>query len=90
MRKSKRAVPSEPEQAAGNGLLDRRLFLTGSDAFEMWPVMADAGPGLRDSRLRLADVKQMFLQMTADIAVTAGAWAPPDLLASAGVADARH
>ena len=29
MRKNKRPVPSEPEQAAGNGLLDRRLFLTG-------------------------------------------------------------
>jgi hypothetical protein len=26
----------------------------------------------------------------ADIAVTAGAWAPPDLPASAGVAHARH
>jgi sulfane dehydrogenase subunit SoxC len=32
MRKNKLMVPSEPEQAAGNGLLDRRLFLTGSAA----------------------------------------------------------
>jgi hypothetical protein len=32
MRKNKRPVPSEPEQAAGNGLLDRRLFLTGGAA----------------------------------------------------------
>src|SRR6202142_1433082 len=32
MRKDKRPTPSEPEQAAGNGLLDRRLFLTGGAA----------------------------------------------------------
>jgi sulfane dehydrogenase subunit SoxC len=32
MRKIRRPVPSEPEQAAGNGLLDRRLFLTGGVA----------------------------------------------------------
>jgi hypothetical protein len=32
MRKNRRPVPSEPEQAAGNGLLDRRLFLTGGAA----------------------------------------------------------
>ena len=32
MRKNKRPMPSEPEQAAGNGLLDRRLFLTGGAA----------------------------------------------------------
>src|SRR5258707_9216353 len=32
MRKNKLMAPSEPEQAAGNGLLDRRLFLTGSAA----------------------------------------------------------
>src|SRR6202020_1328221 len=32
MRKNKRPVPSEPEQAAGNGLLDRRLLLTGGAA----------------------------------------------------------
>jgi len=32
MRKNKRPVPSEPEQAAGNGLLDRRLFLAGGAA----------------------------------------------------------
>src|SRR5947209_6240867 len=32
MRKNKRPVLSEPEQAAGNGLLDRRLFLTGTAA----------------------------------------------------------
>src|ERR1700742_2974670 len=32
MRKKRRPVPSEPEQAAGNGLLDRRLFLTGGAA----------------------------------------------------------
>src|SRR5271170_3006987 len=28
MRKNKRMAPGEPEQAAGNGVLDRRLFLT--------------------------------------------------------------
>ena len=32
MRKNKRPMPSEPERAAGNGLLDRRLFLTGGAA----------------------------------------------------------
>src|SRR5271163_1055371 len=32
MRKNKRPVPGETEQAAGNGLLDRRLFLTSGAA----------------------------------------------------------
>ena len=32
MRKNKRPMPSEPEQAAGNGVLDRRLFLAGGAA----------------------------------------------------------
>jgi sulfane dehydrogenase subunit SoxC len=32
MRKKMRPMPGEPEQAAGNGLLDRRLFLTGGAA----------------------------------------------------------
>jgi sulfane dehydrogenase subunit SoxC len=32
MDKKKRPMPGEPEQAAGNGLLDRRLFLTGGAA----------------------------------------------------------
>jgi sulfane dehydrogenase subunit SoxC len=32
MRKNKRPTPSEPERAAGNGLLDRRLFFTGAAA----------------------------------------------------------
>src|SRR6185369_2649655 len=32
MRKNKRPLPSEPVQVAGNGLLDRRLFLTGTAA----------------------------------------------------------
>ena len=32
MRRNKRPMPSEPEQAAGNGVLDRRLFLTGGAA----------------------------------------------------------
>jgi sulfane dehydrogenase subunit SoxC len=30
MRKNKRSIPGEPEQVAGNGILDRRLFLGGS------------------------------------------------------------
>src|ERR1019366_2781472 len=32
MPKKKRLMPSPPEQAAGNGVLDRRLFLTGGVA----------------------------------------------------------
>jgi len=32
MRKKKRPMSGEPEQAAGNGVLDRRLFLTGGTA----------------------------------------------------------
>lgn len=39
MRKSKR--PDEPEQAAGNGLLDRRFFLTGSAAVIGSATLAD-------------------------------------------------
>ena len=41
MRKNKRPVPSEPEQAAGNGLLDRRFFLTGTAAAIGSAAMAD-------------------------------------------------
>src|SRR3954470_24833105 len=41
MRKNKRPAPGEPEQAAGNGLLDRRLFLTGTAAAIGSAAMAD-------------------------------------------------
>src|SRR4249919_3374452 len=41
MRKNKRPLPSEPEQAAGNGLLDRRLFLTATAAAIGSAAMAD-------------------------------------------------
>src|SRR4051812_12346466 len=41
MRNSKRPRPSEPEQVAGNGLLDRRLFLTGTAAAIGSAAMAD-------------------------------------------------
>src|SRR3954466_6189083 len=41
MRKNKQPLPSEPEQAAGNGLLDRRLFLSGTAATIGSAAMAD-------------------------------------------------
>src|SRR3954453_22240534 len=41
MRKNKQPLPSEPEQAAGNGLLDRRLLLTATAAAIGSAAMAD-------------------------------------------------
>src|SRR3954471_23074962 len=41
MRKNKQPLPSEPEQAAGNGLLDRRLLLTATAAAIGGAAMAD-------------------------------------------------
>jgi sulfane dehydrogenase subunit SoxC len=49
MGKKTRPMPSQPEQAAGNGILDRRLFLTGG------AVAAAIGSAMLPDHVRAAE-----------------------------------